>query len=178
MALPVLLLGVLLVEPALAPALPGVDEPPVPVPMPVPDAPLPAGLAAVLPSPVLPAPIPPGGDPVPVALSVPVPVPVPELVPEPVEGPPIPSTELDVPEALAPSLRVSPPMVGVPGAPVPAPGAVEPGGEPMGGVGSVLRSQAVSAIADNAIKGTASHRGAAMPDAFGRLENIEDVEEC
>src|SRR5690606_18949465 len=106
-ALPVLLLGVLLVEPALAPALPGVDSPPVLAPMPTPDAPLPAGWAAVLPSPVLPAPMPPGGEPVPVAVSVPAAAPVPEPVDAPGEVPPIPSTELDVPDALAPSLRVS-----------------------------------------------------------------------
>ena len=136
MALPVLLLGVLLVDPALAPAPRGVEVPPALLPTPAPDA----GLLALL-APASPPPSPPGVVPVPVALPAPGVEPALAFVPEsvlaledPGEVPPIPPTELEVPDALAPSLRLSAPMVGVPGAPVPAPGAVDPAGEPMGGV--------------------------------------------
>lgn len=177
MALPVLLLGVLLVEPALAPVPLGVDVPPLAAPPPVapdaPDAPLPA-----LPAPALPAPSdpsPPGVVPVPVAPAEPDAEPVPLPVPDPVLEPedpgevfPMPPTELDVPDALAPSLRLCVPIVGVPGAPVPAPGAVEPDGDPIGGVGPVLRSQAINAAADSAMSGTASHCRAADGRALRR----------
>ena len=135
-----------MVEPALAPALPGVEdeapgapapasvpEDPVPVVPPEPEAPL---------SPLLVPPAAPGdglGDVGDVGAVA-----------------PMPPTELDVPDASAPPLPVLLPMVGVPGAPVPAPGALAPDGDEMGGVLSALRSQAARASAATAISGTAT----------------------
>lgn len=148
-ALPVLLLGVLLVEPDEVPVPPGtalppvvaeppVEELPVPAPVPVPD-PMPELLPVAVPLPasdlVVPGTVP---------LSEPVPV-----MPDPLAVAPVP--EVPVPLPLS-DVRLS--MVAEPGAPVPAPGDCV--WEPCV-VGVLLRSQAASAIvATTTIKGRAS----------------------
>lgn len=126
------------VEAALAGA-PGLLLPEVPVPVPVPLDPLSAPV-------LVPAPVPP-------ALPGVV-VPLVALGEEGVE----PSTELDVPVELAPSLPVPRPMVDEPGAPVPAPGSAGAEVEPAGLAGSCLRSQALSVLTARATKAVANQK--------------------
>ena len=156
MALPVLLFGVLLVDPEFSPAPLGVE------------APLAGALGLVLPeapaSEPLAAPLVPLAAPVP----APVPVPAPELPALPgvsvEEGGVVLPTELDVPVELAPSLLLPLPMVDEPGEPVPAPGEAGADDEPLlvGTLSSALRLQAVTAVAAATMRGMASQRRAVV----------------
>jgi len=153
--LPVLLLGVLFVDPDVVPPAPGVD------------APLLAGEPGLPEVPDVPVPVAPLEPFVPGAAEVPVPDALPcpvepdgwPLAPDVPEGvvaaPGCPAaelpTELEVPLASAPALPLPAPIVAEPGAPVPAPEVVlwevEPGAVPDGDeLSLLLRSQAARAM--------------------------------